>query len=503
MITDTALRNYFKWRQKKIEHVYTNPELYQNAILKKILKCNSNTEYGKLHNFQNIKSEEEYKKVPLVYYNDIYPFVQKMIGGKGGVLTKEKIKWFAKSSGTSTGRSKYIPVSKSYLKKGHLKCAWDAASFIYNEDPSAKLFADRSLIMGGTIEPLNLDKMAGDISGIIIHHFPKIGRRFYTPDIKTALMPNWDEKIERIASITSKQNVTLLAGVPTWTLVLVNRILEITGKNHISEVWPNLKSFLHGGVGFEPYRDIFKKLIPSEKVTLREVYNASEGYFAIQNHKNEDGMLLLCDHQIYYEFIPFEDIDLESPQCISMSDVDVNRKYALVISNSSGLYRYRIGDVVKVVNKHPLKIKVVGREKEMINVFGEELAVLNTDKALADVCKTLGASVKEYSVGPIFMKATNQGRHEWVIEFENAPDDIDAFALRLDNRLREINSDYDAKRSFDLALNPLKLVDLPKGSFEKWLRAKGKYGGQNKVPRLRNDRSVIDSILSIISIPLI
>ncbi len=493
--TDIALFNYFKWRQKRIENVYNHPEKFQKAILKQILKTNSKTVYGKLHGFEKLNGYKDFKHVPMVSYEDIFLLIKRMIDGENNVLTKDKIKWFAKSSGTSNDRSKYIPVSKKYLQRGHLKCAWDAASFIYDEDPEAKLFADRSLIMGGSIEKLSETKMAGDISGVIIHHFPKIGRRFYTPDIETALMSNWDEKINRIAEITSKQNVTLLAGVPTWTIVLLNKILEITGKDNISEVWPNLRSFLHGGVGFEPYRETFKKLIPSDRVALREVYNASEGYFALQNHQAEDGMLLLCDHQIFFEFIPVEDINSVSPECLPLHHVELGQKYAMVITNTSGLYRYRIGDVVKFVSVHPFKIKVVGREKEMINVFGEEVSVLNTDNALADVCKALNVVVKEYTVGPIFMTDRNKGGHEWAIEFEKKPANISIFEIELDKRIRQINSDYDAKRSHDLALLNLKVHVLKPNSFESWLRSKGKYGGQNKVPRLRNDRYVLDQLI--------
>jgi len=496
-LTDIALFNYFKWRQKRIENVYNNPQLFQEATLSHILNTNKKTVYGRLHSFAKVNGYQDFSQIPMVSYEELFPYIQRMIEGENNILTKDKIKWFAKSSGTSNDRSKYIPVSKKYLQKGHLKCAWDAASFIYDEDPGAKLFADRSLIMGGSIEKLSATKMAGDISGVIIHHFPKIGRRFYTPDIETALMPDWDEKINRIAEITSKQNVTLLAGVPTWTIVLLKRILEITGKQNISEVWPNLRSFLHGGVGFEPYRETFKKLIPAKGVALREVYNASEGYFAIQNHQLEDGMLLLCDHQIFYEFIPVEELNSENPSCIPLQQVELGKKYAMVITNTSGLYRYRIGDVVKFVSVYPFKIKVVGREKEMINVFGEEVSILNTDHALADVCKALDCVVREYTVGPVFMSDKSKGGHEWAIEFAKPPQSISIFEHKLDVRLRELNSDYDAKRSQDLALLNLKVNMLKPKSFELWLRSKNKYGGQNKVPRLRNDRVVIDHLLSL------
>ncbi|MBT8233071.1 MAG: GH3 auxin-responsive promoter family protein [Saprospiraceae bacterium] len=495
-VTDIVLINYFKWRQKQIEKVFNHPMQFQNKILKRILKENATTIYGQKHNFNKLNSYEAFaQNVPVVNYEDIFPYIKQGLEGEKNILTHNNTNWYAKSSGTSNDRSKYIPVTPSYLKRGHLKCAWDAASFIYNEDPSAKLFADKSLIMGGAIQKINDTIYTGDISAIILHHFPKIGRRFYTPDFETALMPKWDDKITRMAEITAKENVTLLAGVPSWTLVLLKRILAITKKNNISEVWPNLRSFLHGGVGFEPYRSEFKELIPSPNVIYRENYNASEGYFAIQNNTNFDGMLLLCDHEIFYEFIPFSDIDSPNPRCIPLDQTEPNEKYALVISTTSGLYRYRIGDVIQMVQCKPYKIKVVGREQEYINVFGEEVNVHNSDKALAMTCEHFGVSISQYSVGPVFLTNDQLGGHEWVVEFEKEPHDIAGFASLLDDNLKLINADYEAKRSFDLALSTLKMNAVPKGTFEKWLRNKNKYGGQNKVPRLKNDRIIIDQIL--------
>jgi len=497
-ITDICLRNYFKWRQKKIELVYNNPQFSQQNILKRILLKNASCSYGKKYNFNALKNYPDYKSsVPLVSYEDIYEEINKMMLGENQILTTEKVNWFAKSSGTTNDRSKFIPVTKNYLINGHLKCAWDAASFIYNEDQEAKLFADKSLIMGGSIEKLNDNNYSGDISAIILHHFPKIGRRFYTPDFDTALMKDWDEKIKKMAQITAQQNVTLLAGVPSWTLVLLKEILKQTGKSHISEVWPNLKSYLHGGVGFQPYQEIFKELIPSKKVGFREVYNASEGYFGIQNNKDIKGILLLCDHEIFYEFIPFEDSSKSEPETLTIDQVELFKKYIVLITNSSGLYRYRMGDIIEFISLRPHKFNFIGREKQNINVVGEELMVHNTDMAISETASDFNVRIEDYTVAPHFISKIESGHHDWIIEFSKPPRDLKAFENELDLKIQNLNSDYSAKRSGNLILRNLKIHTVPQGTFEKWLRQKGKYGGQNKIPRLMNSRLILEEILKL------
>ena len=494
-ITDFFLRNYFKIRQRSIERWIRNPHPYQKAILKRIIYKNRNTKFGKEHKFNSIHSPEDYiDQVPARTYEELLPYIKAMLEGQNNILCSSKISWFAKSSGTSNGRSKYIPLSSAYLKHGHLKCAWDVASFIYNEDPKAHLFKDKSLIMGGCIESLNNGLKAGDISAIILHHFPKIGRRFYTPDLDTALMKDWDAKIKKIASITIDQNITLLAGVPTWTLVLLEEVLAQTGKNNISEVWPNLRSFLHGGVGFEPYRKTFQEYIPSDKINYREAYNASEGYFAMQNEKDLEGMLLLCDHEIYYEFAIVSKTHGGFSKVLSLDEVELNQDYALIISNTSGLYRYIIGDIISFVSINPFKIKLTGRIQQQLNVFGEELSIHNTETALSKVCNKFNCSISNFTVGPIFMSQDKNGAHEWLIEFKDQEPNPSTFAEALDIELRQLNSDYDAKRSYDMVLENLKLTIVPKGTFEKWLRQNSKFGGQNKIPRLQNDRKFIDEI---------
>ena len=499
-LIDKLLISYFKFRQEKIRHVYEHPTVYQNRILHKILKSNNTTDFGNTFQFKSIKDVASYvSEVPLCTYEQLFPYINRMMQDEENVLCSDKIHWFAKSSGTSNDRSKFIPISSQYLQNGHLKCAWDAASIIYNQDPTAKLFKDKSLIMGGSLQPLGKNKFAGDISAIILKNFPKIGRPFYTPDFDTALMDNWEDKIIKMAGITSQQNVTLLAGVPTWTIILFNEVLKQTGKSNISEVWPNIKSFLHGGVNFEPYRDEFKYFLPSEKIIYREVYNASEGYFAIQDDKEFDGMLLLCNHEIFYEFIPLQFINYEFPTTVLVEDLDINSEYALVITTSSGLYRYIIGDIIQCVSKTPIRIKITGRTHQQINVFGEEVSISNVSKALSETCHHFNAIIKDFTVAPIFIQNGNSGSHEWFIEFKRLPDHQVEFAKKLDDEMRIINSDYDAKRTGDLALSTLKVNPVPTGTFEKWYRSKSKYGGQHKVPRLRNDRKLANELNTLIS----
>ena len=497
---DQLLRRYFKLRQKKIDKIASNPGYYQDNILSRIINHNRKTDFGLDHNFSSISDYKKYKRTVAVRsYEQLYPYIEKMLHGEDNVLCSNKVQWFAKSSGTSNDKSKYIPHTASYLKKGHLKCAWDAAGMIYHEDKRARLFKDRSLIMGGSIEQLSNGIYAGDISAIILHHFPPIGRKFYTPDFNTALMSDWEEKIKKIAAITSKQNVTLLAGVPTWTIVLLQEILSRTGKKNISEVWPNLRSYLHGGVHFEPYKKIFKELIPENDLVYREVFNASEGYFSIQNEKDKDGMLLLCDHEIFYEFLPLSQLHTADPEVLCLEETRLDTDYALVISNTSGLYRYLIGDVIKFVSKRPYKIKVVGRTHEQLNIFGEELSIENVLRAIDLTSQEIDFTIREFTIAPKLMTLGSGGKHEWYIEFIDPPNKLEHFENTLDKKLRMINSDYDTKRMHKNALCQLEVLILPGGTFKSWYKSRNKFGGQNKVPRLCRNRKIADQITCLIS----
>lgn len=494
-ISDWVMRQYFKRRKRMLDNYVSRQDELQDKLLQKIISNNRNTAFGKAHNFKEIGDKNRFMhNVPIRNYEELFPFIKRMMQGERNVLCRNTVKWFAKSSGTSTGKSKYIPLTKEYLQKGHLECAWDAACYIYHEDQTAALFSDKSLIMGGSVESIGNGLYAGDISGIIIKHFPPVGRHFYTPDFGTALLKDWDRKIKDMALITARENVVLAAGVPTWLLVLFRTILEDTGAENMSQVWPNLRSFLHGGVNFEPYRLQFKELLPSTDIRYREVYNASEGYFGFQADSLSYGMLLMCHHGVYYEFVPWVNGGALYDEICDLKGLQKNREYALVISNISGLYRYLIGDIVRIVDTDPVKIKVCGRVGAMINVFGEELSSENTDRGLAMCCEKHKVTPVDYTLAPIFMEKLGKGGHEWYIEFEHPPENQSQFAQDLDRILRELNSDYDAKRSHGLALDNLKIKYLKPGSFEKWMRKKGKYGGQNKVPRLRNDRKLLDEL---------
>ena len=494
---DVLLRRYFRYRQWRIDKVVANVSLYQNRLLKKILVRQQGSEYGQRYNFSRIKDYADFQSaIPIIKYEDIVDTILEMMDGRDNALVTARVEWFAKSSGTIAGRSKFIPVTKNYLINGHLKCTWATASAIYNEDPTARLFADKNLIMGGSLEDLGGGRTVGDISAIMLKNFPKIGRRFSTPSFEVALDPDWDKKIKYIAQHCTEERVSLLGGVPTWTMVLFKEILAHTGASNISEVWPHLKSYLHGGIGFEPYRKSFREYLPSEKVVFREIYNATEGYFAIQNSKDEDGMLLLCDHQIFYEFIPYEEYKNSNPSVLTVDQVELDQLYVMVITNSSGLYRYVVGDVVEFVSVAPYKLKVRGRTEQYINVFGEEVMLSNTDQALTTVCRRQAAEVRDYTVAPVFMLADSKGGHEWLIEFIKAPENITAFAAELDKALRQINSDYDAKRYKNMAMDPLVITQLSSGTIEKWQRKHKRFGGQNKMPRLKNDRTIVEWLLS-------
>lgn len=494
---DRLLRTYFRYRQRQVEEVARDPMKYQIRVLRSILSRQARSEYGRKYGFSILRDHEAFKHaLPLVRYEDIFPSIERMLDEEPGVLVTEKVRWFAKSSGTTNDRSKYIPVTRNYLVNGHLKCTWTTASVIYNEDPLAKLFADKNLIMAGSLSQRTNGIMEGDISAIMLNHFPKIGRRFSTPSFEVALIPDWEEKIYQVAKLASKERVTLIGGVPTWTIVLFKELLSQTGADNVSEIWPELRTYMHGGVGFEPYRNEFKKFLPSEKVIYREVYNATEGYFAIQNNKDEDGMLLLCDHQIFYEFIPRHLYGSENPDVITLQDVEKNKEYVLLITNSSGLYRYVIGDLIRFTSIAPFKIKVVGRTEQFINAFGEELMIANTDLAISQVCNTHNAILKDYSVCPRYMNDGHNGRHDWVVEFKKKPSSITSFAIELDAVLREINADYDAKRYKDLALSPLHLYELPFGTVDSWHKRHKKYGGQHKLPRLSNNRKIVEELLA-------
>jgi len=487
----------------KLERIMSSAEAYQRDWLKKILTEGASSQYGVKHGLSSIHSYDDFKNsFPIINYEDIASDVDKMMRGEVDILWPGKIEWFAKSSGTTDQRSKFIPVSKANLQEGHIVSAWDTMTFLYDKIPDALMFAEKSLLVGGALETFadNPDTRYGDISAILINSMPAVGRPFYTPDFETALIPDWDEKIEKIAQISSKANVVMIGGVPTWNIVLFRRILEITGKSNLKEVWPNLQAYVHGGVSFLPYKEIFKELIPDDDFVYQEIYNASEGFIAIQDTIENKGMALLLNNAMFFEFIPEAEWHKESPLAIPIWEVEKKENYAIVITNNSGLWRYVPGDTVEFTSTSPYRIKITGRIKHFINAFGEEVIVSNTDKALALTCEQFNCHAAEYTVAPIYFSEKGKGSHEWLIEFDRAPIDWENFKISLDGNLRKINSDYDAKRYKDMALQPPKIQRLKSGDFESWIRANRTMGAQVKVPRLSNDRILIDHILEFLKL---
>lgn len=485
---------FFKKRLEQIDLVKKEPFLCQERVLENLLQEAKHTAFAADHAFGSIKNYADFKDaIPVKDYEGIKPYILRCLEGESDVLWPGIVKWFAKSSGTTQERSKFLPISSQSLEECHFQGGKDVLGIHMENHPNTSFLDGRSLVLGGShaINQLNEHSYYGDLSAVITQNLPIWAELLRTPDLRTALHPNYEEKIEMLAQKTINKNVTNIVGVPTWTVVLFNRILEITGKDHITEVWPNLELYIHGGVSFEPYRELFKKFIPREDMAYVETYNASEGFFALQDASHHDGMLLMLDYGIYYEFIPMEEVGNDNPRTVELKDVELDKNYALVISTNAGLWRYRIGDTIKFTSIKPYRIKVSGRTKHFINAFGEELIIENAEKAISLASATHNCLVKEFTAGPIYFDGNNKGAHEWFIEFDKEPESFDAFIRSLDDEIRNANSDYDAKRESDMALTILKGHKVPAGTFYKWLKSKGKLGGQHKVPRLKNDRSIV------------
>ncbi|MBI9035207.1 MAG: GH3 auxin-responsive promoter family protein [Bacteroidales bacterium] len=489
-----------KKRIHQIDLFVKYPIEVQQELLRKLLSTASNTYFGKKYNFKDIRSIREFQEqVPLHDYNSLKIYIDDLMQGKQNILWPSDIKWFAQSSGTTSDKSKYIPVSFETLEECHYRGSRDAISFYYHHNPQASIFSGKGLILGGShkLKEINQESYyIGDLSAILLQNMPFIGQIKSTPELSIALMDEWESKIDQIAQTTANHNVTSLSGVPSWTLVLIRKILEQTGKSNLLEVWPNLELFFHGGVAFHPYKDQFKKLIPSENMKYIETYNASEGFFAIQNEPDKDDMLLMLDYGVFYEFILMDHIEQANPEVITLANVVKGKNYAMIITTNSGLWRYMIGDTVTFTSTYPFKIKITGRTRHFINAFGEELIIENAEKALSIACHKCNALISEYTAAPCYIKDNHSGAHEWLIEFELAPSDIAFFAEVLDNALKSLNSDYEAKRYNNMILKPPIIHMAKKGTFYAWLKNKGKLGGQHKVPRLANDRKFMDDILS-------
>lgn len=489
-------------RLHQIELFKKYPGNVQSEVFFKIIQQAKNTEWGKKYGYEEITSIQQFQeRVPIQSYEDIIPWVNKQRAGEANILWPSDIKWFAKSSGTTSEKSKFIPVSSESLEECHLRGGKDVLALYTNSFPDSIVLRGKSLTLGGSQQINNYSNQSyyGDLSAIMIDNLPFWANFIRTPSAEIALIPDFEEKVEKITRIVVNENVTSIAGVPSWNLVLLNHILEETGKKNLLEIWPNLELFTHGGVSFAPYREQFKKLIPSAKMNYLETYNASEGFFGIQDDLDDPAMLLMLDYGVFFEFIPMENIDDENPPVFTVDDVKTGVNYAMIISTNGGLWRYMIGDTISFSSLYPHKFKITGRTKYFINAFGEEIILENAEKALMTACKHTGAMIKDYTAGPIFMTVDTKGSHEWIIEFEKDPEDLDRFIDVMDKTLCSINSDYEAKRFKNITLVKPTVHAVKKGTFYQWFQSKGKLGGQNKMPRLSNDRKYIEEILQIIS----
>ena len=499
--TNIARKLFFTSRQNQIISQYGNDaEALQQKVFQRLLEKGRNTEYGREHQLNTTHSYEDFaKNVPVNTYEELKGYIDRMRHGEPNVLWPGTVKWFAKSSGTTNDKSKFIPVTPDGLKKIHYAGGFDSVALYFHNNSNSRLFDGNSLILGGSHAPnYNFsNSLVGDLSAILIENINPLVNLVRVPKKRTALLSDFEIKRERIAQETVNKNVTNLSGVPSWMLSVLTRVLEISGKSHLNEVWPNLEVFFHGGVAFTPYRQQYEELIPSSSMHYMETYNASEGFFGQQDDLSDPSMLLMLDYDIFYEFIPMEELHQEHPNIVPLTGVEIGRNYAMVISTSCGLWRYIIGDTITFTSKNPYKFVITGRTKHFINAFGEELIVDNAEKGLDYACKQTGAEVLEYTAAPVFMDNHAKCRHQWIIEFAKDPDDINHFAQLLDQKLQEINSDYEAKRYKNITLQHLEIVKAHHNLFNNWLKAKGKLGGQHKVPRLYNSRRFIDELLEL------
>lgn len=498
------LNSILTWVMRKrihqIELFMKYPHDVQEELRETLIKAAGQTEYGRKYRFRSIDSYQKFQeRVPIVSYEDLFPYIERSMKGEQNVLWPTEIKWFAKSSGTTNDRSKFIPVTDEALEDCHMKAGKDMLSIYVNNYPESRMFTGKSLVVGGSQQINQMDQNGksryGDVSAVILKNLPLWAQFVRTPSLDIALLDEWESKIDKMATQTSEENVTSISGVPTWTIVLLEKILEKRKVSDITEVWPNLEIFFHGAVSFTPYEKLFKKLIPNPGMRYMETYNASEGFFGIQDQTSTSEMLLMLDYGIFYEFIPMDHLENEQEQAIPLGEVEIDRNYAVLITTNGGLWRYKIGDTIKFTSLDPYRFRISGRTKHFINAFGEELIIENAEQAIAQACLKTNATVENFTAGPKYLEVGKSGGHEWVIEFEQDPDDLIRFTQIVDETLREINSDYDAKRHKDMALHPPIIHAVKKGTFHEWMKKRGKLGGQNKVPRLSNDRQYLDSIL--------
>jgi hypothetical protein len=500
-LVNEAVKQYLRLRMLRIERYMQRPEESQEHWLRQLLGTAQNTKFGRKYGFSDLRTADDFaQRVPVQDYDSLKDGISSMMHGERDVLWPGVVNWYSKSSGTTSDKSKFIPVPPDNLSGNHIAGSWDSLALLYNYKPDLEIFCRNNLLLPGsfTTLPEHPATRFGDVSSILIHHMPAIGKWFYLPDFEVALMSNFEEKIKKTAEITAQRDdIAMFGGVPTWLIVLFRQVLDITGKQNLLEVWPNLQAYMHGGVGFEPYRQTFKELIPSDDFTYQEIYNASEGYFGAQCDFDRNDMLLLADNGVFYEFAPMEEWEKDHPKTVTMADVEIGKVYAIIISANNGLWRYQPGDTIVFTRKYPHCFQISGRTKQFINAFGEEVMVGDTDKAVAETCRQTDAIVKDYTAAPVYFSGGKKGKggHEWAIEFEKSPKDVRHFSQLLDENLQRINSDYEAKRYKSLALEPLLLRAVPQGTFHRWMKANNRVGSQSKVPRLANHRKYIEDVL--------
>ena len=505
MISLTSIvRNAFLSRQKELERHDNEAEELQAGVLKYLLANGRHTAYGRQHGMGGMNGYEDFAAgVPLNTYEELKAGIDRMRHGEANVLWPGVVKWYAKSSGTTNDKSKFIPVSHDGLKNLHYKGGTDAVALYLRNNPKSRMFDGKGLILGGSHSPnYNVrNSIVGDLSAILIENINPLANLVRVPKKQTALLSDFEVKRDRIAHETLHKNITNLSGVPSWMLSVLTRVMELSGKQHLQEVWPNIEVFFHGGVAFTPYRKQYEQLITTPYMHYMETYNASEGFFGLQSDPTDPSMLLMLDYGVFYEFIPMDEFDNPHPTVVPLTGVQVGVNYAMVITTSCGLWRYIIGDTVKFTSTNPYKFVITGRTKSFINAFGEELIVDNAEQGLAYACQKTGAEVLEYSAAPVFMDGNAKCRHQWLIEFSRQPDNLQAFAQALDSKLQQLNSDYEAKRYKDITLQHLEVIQARAGLFNDWLKSRGKLGGQHKVPRLSNSRTTMEQLLRFADTP--
>ena len=505
MISLTSIvRNAFLSRQKELERHDNEAEELQAGVLKYLLANGRHTAYGRQHGMGGMNGYEDFAAgVPLNTYEELKAGIDRMRHGEANVLWPGVVKWYAKSSGTTNDKSKFIPVSHDGLKNLHYKGGTDAVALYLRNNPKSRMFDGKGLILGGSHSPnYNLrNSIVGDLSAILIENINPLANLVRVPKKQTALLSDFEVKRDRIAHETLHKNITNLSGVPSWMLSVLTRVMELSGKQHLQEVWPNIEVFFHGGVAVTPYRKRYEQLITTPHMHYMETYNASEGFFGLQSDPTDPSMLLMLDYGVFYEFIPMDEFDNPHPTVVPLTGVQVGVNYAMVITTSCGLWRYIIGDTVKFTSTNPYKFVITGRTKSFINAFGEELIVDNAEQGLAYACQKTGAEVLEYSAAPVFMDGNAKCRHQWLIEFSRQPDNLQAFAQALDSKLQQLNSDYEAKRYKDITLQHLEVIQARAGLFNDWLKSRGKLGGQHKVPRLSNSRTTMEQLLRFADTP--